>query len=424
MQHRIPVDQIGPYGEPMSRAVESCVHCGFCLPTCPTYVVLGEEMDSPRGRIFLMKDVLEGKLEPDSAAIYLDRCLGCLGCVTACPSGVRYGELITPFRAITEQKRKRSIGERFVRRLVLWTLPYPRRFRIMANLARVAGPLRRFMPGQFRSMLDLLPYRLPKRQALPSIHEARGRRRARVALLAGCVQQVLSPEINWATVRVLSRNGVEVVIPADQGCCGALAAHCGAADLAKRCARKNLKAFPEDVDAILSNAAGCGSGLHEYPLWLKGEPEEEIAKNLAAKAKDVSVFLNDLGLKPPGVLPEAVRAAYHDSCHLSHAQRVTSEPRRLLGAIPNLELVEIPDGEICCGSAGIYNIEHSQIAERLGQRKIQNILSLDVQAVVAGNIGCIVQIDSLLRRHGEARPVYHTMQLLDMAYQSNGHRSV
>jgi glycolate oxidase iron-sulfur subunit len=281
-------------------------------------------------------------------------------------------------------------------------------------------PLKSLLPGRIRSMLDLLPRRLPKRQPLPKVYAPHGDRRARVALLAGCAQQVLAPEINWATLRVLARNGVEVVVPEGQVCCGALAAHCGDAGGAKSFARRNLRAFVDEVDAILTTAAGCGSGLHEYPLWLKGESEEGAARSLAAKAKDVSVFLSELGLKPPGALPQPLRAAYHDSCHLAHAQQVTSEPRRLLATIPNLEFVEVPGGEICCGSAGTYNIEQPEIADRLGDQKAGAILSTGAQAVVAGNIGCIVQLQAHLRRQGSAVPVYHTIQLLDMAYRSSG----
>jgi len=380
--------------------------------------VLGEEMDSPRGRVFLMRDLLEGKLDANDAAVYLDRCLGCLGCVTVCPSGVEFGELITPFRMNAEATRKRTLTDRLLRQLLLRTLPYPGRFRTMATLGRLAKPMSGLLPGRLREMLGLLPDKLPKRQPLPEVHPAEGERRARVALLVGCAQQVLAPKINWATLRVLARNGVEVVVPKDQGCCGALAAHTGAGNEAKACARRNLRAFPDDVDAVVTNAAGCGSGMHEYPLWLKGEPEEAAAVALAAKVKDVSVLLTELGAKPPGTLAEPLRVAYHDSCHLSHAQKVTSEPRSLLAAIPKVELLEVPDGEICCGSAGTYNVEQPHIAAELGKRKVHAILSTGAQAVVAGNIGCIMQIEAHLRREGKALPVYHTMQLLDLAYGS------
>jgi glycolate oxidase iron-sulfur subunit len=416
VQHKIPVDEIGPYAEPMAHAVDSCVHCGFCLPACPTYRVLGEEMDSPRGRIILMKEVLEGNLELEEATPYLDPCLGCMACVTACPSGVQYGELLTPFRGLFEERRKRSLFDIVLRRLVLETLPYPGRFRLAAALGKLAKPLRKLAPGRLGAMLDLLPSRVPDAKPLPSEYPAEGKRRARVALLTGCAQQVLAPEINWATLRVLAKNGVEVVIPREQKCCGALAAHTGAAWQAKGFARHNLGAFPQDVDAILTNAAGCGSGLKEYPLWLKGEPEEEAATEFAKRPQDVSVFLAELGPRDAEPLSKPLRVAYHDACHLAHAQRVTLQPRQLLAMVPNLDLVEIPDGEICCGSAGTYNIEQPEIASELGQRKAETILATGAEAVATGNIGCLIQIESHLQRRDRPLPVYHTMQLLDLAY--------
>ena len=400
----------------MAQAVERCVHCGFCLPACPTYLALSEEMDSPRGRIVLMKEVLEGQLELDAALPYVDRCLGCLGCVTACPSGVQYGELLAPFRALAEPLRRRTAGDRLLRSFLLAILPYPRRFRLALRLGRLGRPFRRWLPGRLGTMLDLLPEHLPQTQPLPEVYPAEGPRRARVALLAGCVQQVLAPEINWATLRVLARNGVEVVIPRGQTCCGALAAHTGLGPRAQALARQNLRAFPDDVDAILTNAAGCGSGLHEYPLWLQGQAEEQAAETIRRKAQDVSVFLATLQPLVPGPLPASRRVAYHDSCHLAHAQRVRSQPRQLLALIPNLELLEIPEAEICCGSAGTYNLEQPAIAADLGRRKVAAILSTGAEAVASGNIGCLAQIQTHLRLQGHVLPTYHTMQLLDLAY--------
>ncbi|REJ96561.1 MAG: 4Fe-4S dicluster domain-containing protein [Planctomycetota bacterium] len=417
MLHEIPVERIGPAGQVMADAVGTCVHCGFCLPTCPTYDALGEEMDSPRGRIFLMKEVLEGNLPIDEAVPYIDRCLGCVGCVTSCPSGVEYGELLTPFRAAAEQVRKRSPFDRLLRRFVLEILPYPCRFRLAALLGRLARPLRRLVPGRMGDMLGLLPARIPPSERLPEVFPHQGQRRARVALLVGCAQQVLAPEINWATIRVLSVNGVEVVIPRGQTCCGALAAHTGAAWQARRFARANLAAFPDDVDAILTNAAGCGSGMHEYPLWLAGQPEEDAARRFAGRCQDVSKFLDELGLQPPPALAEPLRVAYHDACHLAHAQRVRDQPRRLLRSIGNIELVEIPRGELCCGSAGTYNIEQPEIAHQLGSEKARSILWTGCQAVATGNIGCMTQLATHLELEERPLPVYHTMQLLDMAYR-------
>jgi len=319
----------------MAEAVASCVHCGFCLPTCPTYVVSGEEMHSPRGRIVLMKGVLEGELELADATEYIDACLGCLACVTACPSGVEYGELITPFRLEMETRRERPLAERALRRLITETLPYPSRFRAAAQAGGAARPLHHLLPKALGDMVGMLPERVPKAQPLPETFPAVGERRARVALLAGCAQRVLDPDINWATLRVLARNGVEVVIPKAQGCCGALSAHTGVKAQAQAFARNNVAAFPSDVDAIITNTAGCGSGLHEYPLWLKGEPEEEAARAFSAKAKDISAFLFDLGITPPPPLPQSLskslRVAYHDACHLAHAQRVRASRGRCCG---------------------------------------------------------------------------------------------
>ncbi len=397
----------------MAEAVASCVHCGFCLPACPTYLALGEEMDSPRGRILLMKGALEGELSHEEVLPHVDRCLGCLACVTACPSGVEYGELLTPYREMTEKRRSRSTMEELTRTLTNQTLPYPGRFRAAAVLGRVSKVFKPFLPAALRTMLDLLPERLPPRVALPELAPAKGERRARVAFLNGCVQQVLAPQINRATVDVLTRNGVEVVTPPRQGCCGALSMHTGAADQARGLARRNFDAFDlSKVDAVVTNAAGCGSGMHEYPLLFAGEAEEQAAREFADKVQDVTVFLDALGIEPPPALSAPMRVAYHDACHLAHAQGVTDAPRRLLAAVPNLSLVPIPEGEICCGSAGSYNIEQPEIAAQLGQRKAEAILRTGAQAVVTGNIGCMTQIDSHLQRLGKPLPIFHTVELL------------
>jgi glycolate oxidase iron-sulfur subunit len=412
MQHDIPSKKLGPLAEPMTNAIESCVHCGFCLPTCPTYVVLGEEMNSPRGRILLMKETLEGTLNLDEAVPYLDPCLGCVACVTACPSGVQYGELITAFRMQAEPKRERSVVDKALRKVILETLPYPGRFRLAAQMGQWAKPFQGLLKGRMKDMLGLLPEKLPRAQPLPELYPAEGSRRARVALLAGCAQQVLAPDINWATLRVLAKNGVEVVIPRTQSCCGALAAHTGVASQAKMFAKHNMKAFPKDVDAILTNAAGCGSGMHEYGLWLKGEPEEDQARLFSQRVKDVSVFLADLGFQPPKGLRKPLKVAYHDACHLAHAQGVTLPPRQLLKSVEGLTLLDIAEAELCCGSAGTYNLEHPEIAKALGQRKAKAISESGAQAVATGNIGCLTQLQSYL-----PLPIYHTMQVLDRAYR-------
>ncbi|MDQ6607582.1 MAG: heterodisulfide reductase-related iron-sulfur binding cluster [Actinomycetota bacterium] len=417
MQHTIPVDRLEPQAENMASAIGSCVHCGFCLPSCPTYVTMGEEMDSPRGRIFLMKEVLEGELELEAALPFIDNCLGCQACVTACPSGVEYGELITPFRAYAEERRRRAPLARAQRALILSTLPYPGRFRLAARLARLGRPVHHLMPDKLGAMLRLLPATLPKAQPLPEVHPAEGTRRARVALLAGCAQQVLAPEIGWATLRVLARNGVETVTPRRQRCCGALAMHSGASGRAKAVARRNLDAFPADVDAIVTNAAGCGSGMSEYGLLFKGAPEQEAAERFAERVIDVSAFLHALGLSAePPAMPEPTKVAYHDACHLAHAQGVRAAPRALLEAVENLTLVEPAEWELCCGSAGTYNVERPDTAAELGERKARNLLATDAQLIATGNIGCITQIQTHLRGLGQQIPVVHTLQVLDQAY--------
>lgn len=417
MQHSISLETLGPQGEAMAEAVGKCVHCGFCLSTCPTYKVLGEEMDSPRGRIYLMKENLEGNLALDAMTPFIDRCLGCMACVTTCPSGVEYGELLAPFRARAETKRTRPFMDRVTRLLVHETLPYPSRFRMAATMGKLAKPFSSYLPQQFASMLKLLPDTLPPSKPLPEVYPAIGQRRARVALLAGCVQQVLAPSINWATLRVLARNGVEVVIPRGQGCCGSLSMHTGEAEQAKKLARHNLPVFPKDVDAIITNAAGCGSGMHEYGLLFKGTSEEAEATAFAKKVKDVSVFLYDLGLLAPPPLAQAVTLAYHDACHLGHAQHVTVQPRKLLTAIPNVKLVEIPEAELCCGSAGTYNLEQPELAREIGERKARNILATGAQMVVTGNIGCMTQIQTHLHALGQPLPILHTLEVLDRAYE-------
>jgi glycolate oxidase iron-sulfur subunit len=407
MQHAIRLDLLGPQGPAMAAAVGSCVHCGFCLPTCPTYVTKGEEPDSPRGRILLMKEVLEHNLPLEQALDPIDNCLGCQACVTACPSGVEYGDLIAAFRAHSEPRRTRPRAERAQRALVAHTLPSPRRFRAAARFGRLT---RRLAPARLRPMLDLLPDALPRRAPLPALHPAEGRRRARVALLAGCAQQVLEPDIGWATLRVLARNGVETVVPRGQGCCGALAMHTGRAGQARRHARRNLAAFPDDVDAVIANAAGCGSGMREYGLLFAGEQDEDRARALADRTIDVSAFIDELGLVEPPAPPRPLRVAYHDACHLAHAQRVREAPQRLLRAAGH-EVVVPDEWELCCGSAGTYNVERPETAAELGRRKAANLQKTGADLVAAGNIGCLTQIRQYLDL-----PVRHTVQVLDRAY--------
>lgn len=422
MNNDIPVLQLGPQGEVMAHAVDACVHCGFCLPACPTYTLLGDEMDSPRGRIVLMKEVLEGNVPLADAAPHLDRCLGCQGCVTACPSGVPYGELITAFRGWSEPKRERSVLDRAKRYAILKALPAPKLFSVAARLGQYAKPLAPTLPALLRSPLDLLPEHVPAMQPSLPVTPARGQRRGRVAFLAGCAQQALAPNFNAATLRVLARNGIEVVIPGGQGCCGAAALHTGARDEALRLVRANLNAFhPDEYDAIISNAAGCGAGLKEYPVVLRGLPDEAQARAFAAKVQDISEFLADLlkagELQPCMPTRQPLRVAYHDACHLAHAQGIKLAPRQLLKAIPGVQLVEIPEGDLCCGSAGTYNLEQPQLATQLGQRKAHNILSTTPDLIASGNIGCHTQIQSHVRRQGSRVPVMHTIEVLDLAYR-------
>ena len=408
----------------MAEAVTACVHCGFCLPTCPTYRELGQEMDSPRGRIILMKEVLEGQLELEDALPHIDQCLGCLACEPACPSGVSYRDLISPFRARAETERKRSTLERLRRKLISSTIPYPARFAFGARFARMAKPLAGLLPKKFRPFFDLLPDQIPPRDALQNRYvPERQTPRARVALLTGCVQEALAPEINRDAIEVLLANGVEVIVPPAQGCCGALAWHVGDGETARKFADANLDAFAEDlanIDAVVSTAAGCGSGLQEYELILAGTGRESEAKEFATKVTDISAFLSQIGLDPmPSEWSEPMKIAYHDACHLSNAQGITEEPRELLRSIKNITLVEIANAQICCGSAGTYNLDQPDIAASLGQQKAKAVLETGANIVATGNIGCLSQ----LRHHmkviaGDNAPeIVHTISLLARAYR-------
>lgn len=417
MRHNISADELGPAGNLAVSAVQACVHCGFCLPTCPTYVELGQEMDTPRGRIILMKEALEGSLPIERTLPHIDRCLGCMACETSCPSGVEYRNLLGPFREKAESERQRNLGDKIRRKLLLAILPSPVRFRWAAKLGLLARPFAKILPKRLGLMLKLLPRRLPKAEALPRISSPIGAPRARVALLAGCAQQVIAPSINLDTIDVLVRNGVEVIIPEDQACCGALGWHVGLGDHARHFARKNLRAFPDEVDAIVTNAAGCGSGLCEYPLIMKGLPEEETAKRFAAKVVDFSEFLDKLGLEPPPATNGSPRIVYQDACHLRHAQGVVDAPRRLLRAIPGIIQMETADPASCCGSAGSYNINQPEIAASLGQRKVKNLLAENPDWIISGNIGCITQIQASLPNESKPPIVTHLVNFLRRAYE-------
>jgi glycolate oxidase iron-sulfur subunit len=419
MKHAIQTDQFGANGKAMAKAVETCVHCGFCLPDCPTYRELGQEMDSPRGRIVLMKEVLEGNLELSRALPHVDRCLGCLACETTCPSGVEYGELISPFRDYAEPRRKRGLLENLKRRFLGSMLTHPARFRRLAKMASVARPLRWLLPKSLSVPLDLLPRKLPGQEKLSSHYPAKGsEKRGSVALLAGCAQQVLSPQINLATIDILTRNGIDVAIPQEQGCCGALAWHVGDGARARSLAHQNLKAFDGKFDAVITNAAGCGSGLHEYPMMLAGTKAQEEAGEFAGKVRDISVFLDALSLPPPPDPGKHLRIAYHDACHLAHAQGVRDAPRNLLQSIPGSSLVELPDANLCCGSAGTYNLDHPDTAAQLGAKKAAILAETGADMIASGNIGCLSQLKYHMEKIDCRIPILHTVEIMAAAYRN------
>lgn len=421
MRHAIDLTQ-GPAAAPeMAQAIANCVHCGFCLPACPTYRVLGEELDSPRGRIFLMKESLEGAFPTPDVMPYIDKCLGCMACVTACPSGVEYGALLSPFRAMAETAgdAERGFWHRIRRAAALQVLPHPRRLRAALTLAHWTRPLHGLLPPALKPLTQLMPPSLPKAQPLPPRISPSGDAVARVALVTGCAQTVLAPDINHATVRVLQAYGIEVAMPAGQACCGALDMHAGQEARARARALGLCAALPADVEAVLTNAAGCGSGIHEYPLLFKDRPQLETVQRVAHMAQDASVFLSRLPEAPALRLRAPLRVAYHDACHLQHAQRVTAEPRLLLQNVEGLDLVELGDAGFCCGSAGIYNIDQPDIAAELGQLKAQAALDTGADVLVTGNIGCMVQLQTHLHRLGSAMPVRHTMQILASALSSS-----
>jgi glycolate oxidase iron-sulfur subunit len=426
-QQQTPVGANGydAHHPPSDELIDKCVHCGFCLPVCPTYVLWNEEMDSPRGRIYLMKMVADGTANINETWVnHFDACLGCMACVTACPSGVEYGKLIEATRAQIERRYTRPAAEKRFRRLLFSIFPRPDRLRALLlplrlyqkaglqSLVRRAG-IPKLLPARFRAMEALLP-QVPAQETLPELIPAQGERRRRVGLLLGCVQRVLFPQVNAATARVLAAEGCEVVAPKAQPCCGALLVHAGEEEQAVQLARQTIAAFEKaQVDAVIVNAAGCGSNVKEYGHLLRDDPEyAERAKAFAAKCRDVSEFLSEL--KPRATrhaLP--LRVAYHDACHLQHAQGVRLQPRTVLGRIPQLELLEIPEAAICCGSAGIYNLVQPEAATELGDRKASHIAALEADIVVSANPGCLLQLQSALARAGRKLPVRHFIELLD-----------
>jgi glycolate oxidase iron-sulfur subunit len=422
---------------PEEETIADCVHCGFCLPTCPTYNLWGEEMDSPRGRIVLMKQGLEegSELSPQLVT-HIDRCLGCMACVTACPSGVRYDELIEDTRAQIERNYERPAHERLVKRAIFETFPHPRRLRPMVPLLAAAkalgftravrtrtGGLIDLVPG-LRNLLRLAPE--PELSAtlasLPEQTAAHGPQRGRVAFLQGCVQRVFFHHVNEATVAVLAAEGFEVDAPAEPRCCGALQLHAGEDEPARALARRTIEAF-ESYDHVVVNAAGCGSAMKDYGHLLRDDPEwADRAREFSTKVRDAAELLAAHEPVAPR-MPVPMRVAYHDACHLAHAQGVREQPRALLRGIPGIEVVEPPEWEICCGSAGIYNLVQPDAAAELGERKARNLLGLGVEAVVAANPGCAIQIAAHSERLGRRLPVLHPMELLNRSIQgaSNGY---
>ncbi|GAC1665967.1 MAG: heterodisulfide reductase-related iron-sulfur binding cluster [Candidatus Acidiferrum sp.] len=410
---------------PSTAIIDQCVHCGFCLPVCPTYALWNEEMDSPRGRIYLMKLAAEGSAQMTEQWVsHFDSCLGCMACMTACPSGVDYGKLIEATRAQIERKYPRSFAEKVYRRLIFATFTRPDRLRWLRfpllayqksglqKLMRGTGLLK-LLPERLRSMESLLPT-LGPRARVAELTPAQGRKRARVGLLLGCVQREFLSEVNAATVRVLAAEGCEVVAPAEQPCCGALLVHAGEEEAALALARKTIDVFERaDVELVVTNAAGCGSNVKEYGHLLRDDARyAERAAAFSAKCKDVSEVL--AALEPTATRqPLQLRVAFHDSCHLQHAQGVRLQPRALLAAIPGLELAEIPESAICCGSAGIYNLVQPEAANELGERKAKLIAPLKPDVVATGNPGCLLQMQASLTRQGEKIRVVHTVQLLD-----------
>jgi glycolate oxidase iron-sulfur subunit len=412
------------YHPPPDALIDKCVHCGFCLPVCPTYVLWNEEMDSPRGRIYLMKMVAEGTATINETWVsHFDACLGCMACMPACPSGVDYAKLIEATRAQIERRYVRPAPEKGFRRFLFSVFTRPGRLRVLllpvrlyqkaglqALVRRIGIP--KLLPARLRAMEALLP-QVPAQETLPELIPAQGEQRRRVGLLLGCVQRVLFPQVNAATARVLAAEGCEVVVPS-QPCCGALLVHAGEEEKAMQLARQTIEAFEEArVDAVIVNAAGCGSNVKEYGHLLRDDPRYAVrARAFAAKCRDISEFLAELEPRA-GRHALRLRVAYHDACHLQHAQGVRAQPRALLRDIPQLQLLEIPEAAICCGSAGIYNLVQPEAATQLGDRKAGHVAALDADIVVSGNPGCLLQLQSSLARSGRKLPVRHIVELLD-----------
>lgn len=411
------------------RLFQECIHCGLCLSSCPTYIMIGDENDSPRGRIYLMRAVTDGRLAmgPDVQR-HLELCLDCRACETACPSGVQYGRLIEPFKIAIQNDAPPEARPSALQRLVLHHLfPYAGRVKAalwparllqktgLLDLIERSGALK-LLPTTLRRMEAMLPDLSGSSKRLPDVLPPIGPKRARVALFLGCVADAMYPQTTAATARVLQHNGCEVVIPRGQSCCGAIHYHSAAEAAAFGMARQNMDAIdPDQFDAIIINAAGCGAMFKDYPKILPPE-ERERARRFTAKVKDVAEFLIELGPIQP-TRPVNLKATYHDACHLCHAQQIRDQPRELLNMIPGLDLVPLEESELCCGAAGTYNLTHPEMSERLGHRKMDHIEATGASAVAMGNVGCILQIARKVKDRGSPIEVVHTVELLDRAYE-------
>ncbi|MCZ6453706.1 MAG: glycolate oxidase subunit GlcF [Alphaproteobacteria bacterium] len=399
--------------------LRSCVHCGFCIATCPTYVLLGDELDSPRGRIYMMKQMFEAEAPATEEVVtHIDRCLSCLSCMTTCPSGVHYQHLVDHGRRHIEETYRRPAMDRLIRWGLAMTIPYPSRFRLTLAAAMLARPFARLLPQKFRPMLALAPRRLAKRSPVdtPQVIAAEGERRGRVALLNGCAQTVLAPQINEATVRLLTRLGVEVVVANGAGCCGSLVHHLGKTDQSHAQAKANIDAWTREIDgdgldALIINTSGCGTQIKDYGFMFRDDPDyAEKAARISQLARDVSEFVADLDIEMLHFDGAAdLRVTYHSACSLQHGQGVLRQPRDLLSAA-GFSVSEPAEGHLCCGSAGTYNILQSELADRLRDRKAANIAATAPGVVATGNIGCMTQLADAIEA-----PIVHTVELLDWA---------
>jgi glycolate oxidase iron-sulfur subunit len=412
-----------PHVQESEKILRKCVHCGFCTATCPTYVTLGNELDSPRGRIYLIKDMLEnGRPADEQIVTHIDRCLSCLACMTTCPSGVNYMHLVDHARAHIEKTYKRPFADRMIRALLAFVLPSPARFRAALKLAGLARPFSKFFESvsalkPLSAMLKLAPDTVPprSRNSSPGVHNAAGTRKKRVALLTGCAQAVLDPGINDATISLLTRLGIEVVVPKGETCCGSLVHHMGREEQALASARQNIDAWMREInngglDAIVITASGCGTTIKDYGFMLRLDPVyAEKAAAVSSLAKDVTEFLATLDLPMPTQKPD-LTVAYHSACSMQHGQKITRQPKELLRKA-GFTVKEPREGHLCCGSAGTYNIMQAEISARLLERKVKNIEATGAALVATGNIGCITQIASAAKM-----PVVHTVELLDWAY--------